>query len=294
MPRVTVLVTCYNHLAFLKEALASVRAQTFQDYEILAVDDGSSDGTRDFLAEQNLRTLFNETNLGTYGSLNAGIAAANGQWIAILNDDDLWAPTKLEEQMKLAEKYPFVHTSGTFIDDAGVRIEGAPLGFPFPHLPSGSVLPQLVTRNQVIVSSVLVRKDAVLEAGGFDPSFYGYGDWHLWLRLARRHEFGFVDLPLTHYRVHANQASRDNRKMEAESLRVREWISTWEGEVMDRDNFAEFAWNWRCIGASREMFGDKSGARKAFAKALKLSGSPKAAARWLASFVAPSKYEVAK
>ncbi len=295
MPRVTVLVTCYNHLRFLPEALGSVFAQTYSDYELLAVDDGSTDGTREYLERQGetLRTMFNPTNLGTYGSLNAGIAAAKGDWIAILNDDDVWAPTKLERQIALADSHPeyaLIHTSGHFIDDEGERLEGAPLGFPFPNLPSGPHLEPLVQRNQVIVSSVLVRKSAILEAGGFDPSFFGYGDWHLWLRLARQHPFGFVNESLTLYRVHDGQASRDNRKMEEESLKIRDWITGWETEEIDRDSYAAFAWNWRCIGASREMFGDMAGARAAYARSFRTNPTPQAIARWAGTFFARPRY----
>jgi len=97
MPRVSILLTCFNHMRYLPAALESINAQTFRDFEILAIDDGSSDGTREWLTArpEPMTRIFNATNLGTYGALNAGLAAAKGELIAVMNDDDLWAPTKL-------------------------------------------------------------------------------------------------------------------------------------------------------------------------------------------------------
>src|SRR4051794_4385552 len=105
MPRVSILLTCYNHLTYLPECLEGVLSQTFADYEILALDDGSTDGTREWLLEKEaaglLRCIFNEKNIGTYGTLNVGLAEAAGDLIAVLNDDDLWAPEKLARQVAL-------------------------------------------------------------------------------------------------------------------------------------------------------------------------------------------------
>src|SRR5215469_9999225 len=151
MPAVSVLLTCFNHLAYLPAALDGVLKQTFRDLEIIAIDDGSTDGTREWLSEKApilnseipnpshsptpdtqrpLHLIFNEKNLGTYASLNVALSKAKGDYIAILNDDDLWAPTKLEKQIALFEAHPrvgLVHTDGEFIDGHGKAIEGSPL-----------------------------------------------------------------------------------------------------------------------------------------------------------------------
>ena len=95
MPRVSILLTCYNHLDYLPAA-HSIRTQTFQDFEVIAIDDGSTDVSREWLASQNNITLvLNEKNLGTYGTLNKGLDLATGEFIAVLNDDDVWMPEKL-------------------------------------------------------------------------------------------------------------------------------------------------------------------------------------------------------
>ena len=122
MPRVSILLTCYNHLRHLKIAIDSIKAQTFTDYEIVALDDGSTDGTREWLTQlqQDEPTLpialyFNEENLGTYGTLNRGLDVARGEYIAEFNDDDVWMPTKLEKQVAMLDrdqKIGLVHTGG--------------------------------------------------------------------------------------------------------------------------------------------------------------------------------------
>jgi len=233
MPKVSVLLTCYNHLAHVPAALGSVFEQTFNDYEIIALDDGSTDGSRDYLADQGdtIIPVFNQENLGTYATLNVGLQQAAGEYVAILNDDDVWAPMKLERQVAALDSRPkcaLAHTGGWFIDDDGERIEGSPMGFPFPKTGTGDLLPTLLMRNQMITSSVMGRRSVLMDLGGFDPSFFGFGDWQMWLRVARNHGIVYVDEPLTFYRVHGGNGSRASETMERESLRIREWITTWE------------------------------------------------------------------
>jgi glycosyltransferase involved in cell wall biosynthesis len=280
MPRVSILLTCYNHLRWLPAAYDGVLGQTFDDYELLAIDDGSTDGTRDWLKEREggkLRCIFNESNLGTYATLNVGLREANGEFVAVLNDDDLWARGKLEAQLEVFDKAPklgIVHTGGWFIDDEGRRHpDPAPMGFPFPRTGSGDLLAELVSRNRMITSSVLVRREAFERCGEFDPSFYGYGDWHEWLRIAAEYEVGFVDEPLTFYRVHETNAAWNNPKMSEESARIREWISTWD-EVLRRSGEPSMkgalAHNWAALGVEYSRLGQAAAARQALARSIRL------------------------
>lgn len=291
MPKISVLLTCYNHLRYLPAAYQGILDQTFTDYEILALDDGSTDGTRAWLAEQNdprLRLIFNESNLGTYATLNVGLREAKGDFIAILNDDDLWAPHKLEKQLAAFAENPklgLVHTSGWFIDAEGGRHPSArPLGFPFPHMSKADALPQLIDHNQIITSSALIRREAFEKCGEFDPAFYGCGDWHMWLRIARQYEIGFVDEPLTFYRVHGENAALNDQKMFEDGKRIREWIATWEENRPDLR--AAFAHNWACLGTERTWLGDKAGGRRAYLESLKrMPGRLKTYLRLLATWL---------
>lgn len=286
MPRVSILLTCYNHLRHLPEALESVRAQTFRDYEIIAVDDGSTDGTREYLSEQpDLICIFNEANLGTYGALNAALAKASGEFVAVLNDDDVWAPTKLEKQVEAMAnpKVGLVHTNGYFIDGDRNRVEGAPLGFLYPQLQNGRLLPALVYANKIIASAVLVRRAAFHAVGNFNPAYFGSGDWEMWLRIGERYDGAFVDEPLTMYRVHAGNASKKHERIWQDDQRLREWMET---RFPDWNPPAEaMAHNAACLGTVRMLNGDSRGARSAYALSLKRAPARlKTYLRYLATF----------
>lgn len=296
MPTVSVLLTCYNHRRYLPEALDSVRSQTFTDYEIIAIDDGSTDGSRAWLAEHapDATLIFNEQNLGTYGSLNRALAAAEGEFVAVLNDDDVWAPGKLEAQLALFAQHPklgLVHTDGHFIDGEGNLIAGSPLGFEFPRTETGDVLLDLIYQNKIIASAVLVRRACFDEVGNFNPAYFGSGDWEMWLRIAERWPVGYVDQPLTMYRVHGANASHKLDRIWQDDQRLREWIreceprwrcGPYETARLDR----AFAHNEACLGTVRTLNGDPAGGREAYARSLRLMpGRWKSRMRMIATFL---------
>lgn len=296
MPKVSVLLTCYNHIAFLPAALESVLSQTFKDFEIIAIDDGSCDGTREWLSARNdsLKLIFNEKNLGTYGSLNVALAAASGDFIGILNDDDLWAPEKLEKELALFEAHPkvgLVHTDGKFIDGEGKVVEGSPLGFEFPRTETGDVLLSLVYANKIIASAVLVRRECFSKLGGFNEGYFGSGDWEMWLRIAEQYDVGFVPEPLTFYRVHGGNASHKLDRIWKDDEMLREWIATRssaygeKGYAVHRLRKA-LAHNQACLGTVKALNGDAPAGRAAYAKSIKLEpGRFKSYLRYVATFL---------
>jgi glycosyltransferase involved in cell wall biosynthesis len=240
------------------------------------VDDGSTDGTRDWLSATSIPMLrlFNEHNLGSYGSLNHALAHSKGDLIAVLNDDDVWLPNKLARQVEAMDSNPrvgLVSTGGVFIDHASKPMaDPRPLGFAYPRLPDGDALPALIEFNKVINSAALVRREAIEAAGGWNPGFYGCGDWHLWLQVAQKWEGRFIDEPLTLYRVHPHQASRNESKMNDDSRRIREWIATWDAaQYASRPGVTEaLAQNWAALGTERMWAGEPKGAREAFRQSL--------------------------
>ncbi len=294
MPRVSILLTCYNHFAYLPQALEAVRAQTFRDYEIIAVDDGSTDETRAFLSAQtDVRCIFNETNLGTYATLNVGLAAATGELIAVLNDDDVWLPTKLERQIALLDANPaigLVHTFGHFIDANGDRQAGNPLGFAFPRFESGDVLLGLVYENKIIASAALARRSCFDRVGTFNPSYFGSGDWEMWWRIAEEFTVGCVDEELTLYRVHGANASHKLERIWADDLKLRNWMTTrfdhLEGRFSPKLIQKARAFNFAAIGTVATLTGHLADGRKAYRESIRLErGRWKTYARLAATFL---------
>lgn len=280
MPRVSILLTCYNHIRYLPDAVAGIQNQTFQDFEVIAIDDGSQDGTREWLATRcpiPVQTIFNERNLGTYASLNVALAAATGEFVAVLNDDDVWMPTKLERQIALLDSHPqvaLVHTDGDFIDGDNQRIEGAPLGFRFPKFETGDILSGLFYENKIIASAALARRSVLNDLGGFDEGYFGSGDWQMWFRVALHHQVGFVPEPLTSYRVHGANASHKLDRIWRDDEKLRLWMREFYRELERRFPEAEAtaakAHNEACLGTILTLNGNAAGGREAYRTSLKL------------------------
>lgn len=317
MPRVSIVLTCFNHLRHLQVALDSVLAQTFQDFEVIALDDGSTDGTREYLESfkrdhphLDMKLVFNERNLGTYGTLNRGLETATGEFVAELNDDDVWAPTKLERQVAHMDECPevgLVHTSGRFIDQEGNEIKDNPLGFPWPvtgvvdrsSRPSagqvrrahGDPLYELAHYNRIIASSVLVRRECFQKVGAFNTEYFGSGDWEMWFRIAEDYEIGYVNEPLTFYRVHPGSASHNTHKIAVDDLKIREWMlprlfEKHNNRWGQRDFRLLVAHQWACIGSGRVLSGNRQKGRRAFIESLKAYPLRfKSVVRWLATFL---------
>ena len=300
MPRVSILLTCYQHRAYIEAAVAGIRAQTFRDFEIIAIDDGSTDGTREWLAEQtDLLAVFNETNLGTYGTLNRALALATGEFVAVLNDDDVWMPEKLARQVALLEENPavaLVHTGGRFINGAGEVTIGNPLGFAFPRFATGDILLGLVYENKIIASAALARAAVIRELGGFDESYFGSGDWNMWFRVAEQHQVGYVDGELTDYRVHGTNASHKLDRIWRDDERLRLWMQErLDALALDRFHADDVrrakAFNFAALGTVQTLNGNPAAGRRSYARSIALDPRRwKSYARWAATVLGPQGF----
>lgn len=300
MPRVSILLTCYNHIAYLPTAVDSIRSQTFSDYEIIAIDDGSNDGTREWLTK-NLtehKLIFTETNLGTYGALNRALEEATGELIAVFNDDDVWLPKKLEAQIALLDANPkvgLVHTDGYFIDGKGDRQEGTPLGFEFPRFETGDVALGLVYMNKIIASAALARRACFDEVGVFNPEYFGSGDWEMWCRIADKWLVGFVNEPLTLYRVHGANASHKLERIWRDDEKLRTWLIPRLEGYKERFPAPELnraiAHNYAALGTVQTLNGNASGGRASYGRSIKAQPSRlKSYLRWAATFLPKSAF----
>lgn len=279
-PKVSVLIPSYNHARFLPAALHSVFAQTYTDYEIVVVDDGSTDGSVELLRSYGDRIrLYTQSNRGTYPTLNRCIAESRGQYLAILNSDDLWAPIKLEKQVAMLDSHPqvgLVHTDGYFIDAEGRILPGNPLGFEWPRTPTGNIIEALVRHNKIIASSVMIRRECFERLGGFREDLFGSGDWEMWFRVALEYDIGYIDEPLTMYRVHGANASFQHRRVYEDDVKVRtETIHAYESRLWQRANDPKamrlaLAHSYACLGTEYALLGDRKRARHAYLQSLKL------------------------
>lgn len=299
MPLVSVLLTCYNHIQFLPECLASAQSQTHRDLQIICLDDGSTDGTREWLESKRgeVEVVLNDRNLGTYGTLNVGLDRARGEFVAILNDDDLWAPTKIERQLEIFARHAKVgltHTDGHFIDGNGNKMEGSPLGFEFPRTENGDVYLDLYYMNKIIASAALIRKECFDRCGRFNPSYFGSGDWEMWLRIAAQYDVGFAAQPLTFYRVHGGNASHKLERIWKDDEQLRDWLNLQAEERSRRDPEKArlaLAHNWACLGTVRVLNGDPVRGRAAFRESLRLDPNrTKSRLRILASYLPRSVF----
>jgi glycosyltransferase involved in cell wall biosynthesis len=184
-PEVTVVIPTLNRWPMLSRALSGALGQEDVTLEVVVVDDGSGDETPQRLAahaDERLRVVRHERPLGVARARNAGLAEARGEWTAFLDDDDLWAPRKLREQLDAAAAVDAVMAvSYALVVDEGLR----PIGID-PVPPSDRLRAELIRSNCVPggCSNTIARTAALQEAGGFDEQLAMLADWDLWLRLA--------------------------------------------------------------------------------------------------------------
>jgi glycosyltransferase involved in cell wall biosynthesis len=221
-PEVSVVIPTRNRWPLLAETLASALGQQDVDFEVIVVDDGSHDETADRLAEcgdTRVRAFRHDRGQGVARARNRGIAEARGQWIAFLDDDDLWSPMKLRTQLDAVrrEHAAFAYGSAVEFDEHAMNIGLWPA--PEPQ----ELAPKLLTNRNPIpagCSNVLARIDLVRRLGGFDENLFQLADWDMWLRLVQAGNGAVCDDVLVGYRKHS-----------ANMLTVRE-----------RDIFSEFSY----------------------------------------------------
>jgi glycosyltransferase involved in cell wall biosynthesis len=211
MPAVAVVIPVRDRAAMVVEAIASVAAQTVRDFALVVVDDGSTDDSA-AAAEAALADLptgsrvLRQSAAGVAAARNAGAAAIDSAWVAFLDSDDLWEPTKLATQMAWLDERPayrIAQTGERWIDQGRHRNPRA------WHRKEEHLFPRCLERCLVSPSAVMIRHDLYDALGGFDPAFTLCEDYELWLRIALREPVGLVEAPLVVKRGgHPDQLSR--------------------------------------------------------------------------------------
>lgn len=219
-PLVSVILPTYNRLKYLRPAVKSVFAQTLSDWELIIADDGSDSQTREFLRTLQNPPRVNVVWLSHTGNpsvvRNAALREARGEYIAFLDSDDLWMPTKLARQVAALRAAAGTHWSYTGwmqIDEEGRARSGSPKEW-VPY--SGAILEKLLTLEATVATpAVMVERRLLAQVGGFDEQQPLFEDYDLWMRLAARSAVELVDEPLTCLRLHAEHYSRAGIPMAA-------------------------------------------------------------------------------
>jgi len=279
IPSISIVLPLYNGAAFIKKTLDAVASQTFQDAELIIIDDGSPDSSSQIAEEvcscsssrilQNL-TLIKQENQGVAAARNHGIEKAKGKWIALLDQDDIWLPEKLEVQHKAAQKNPEAswHYSAfvRFYADGREKLKN-----------NGSsdrleTLKKMLSGELFVPpSTVLVLKKVCEELGGFDSELIPSDEWDFFLKLAENYENGYSDKVLVRFPSHpTSTAKRQRRKIfEAQKIVIEKHSEKVSREVpasVIKKRKANILWH---LGRESELDGEKKLARKHYFEAVK-------------------------
>jgi glycosyltransferase involved in cell wall biosynthesis len=216
-PEVSVIMPAHNAAATIAESMESILRQTYKNWELIIVDDGSTDNTfgvvRKYLDDPRIKLIRCEKNAGMSTARNLGVAKASGEFIAFLDSDDLWMPTKLQKQIEYHKKNPncrISHTDFREFYPSGKEKRPWRQFFASKHQKNGVLLPHLYYDNLVATLTVMMRRDIFINLGGFDTELFGVEDQDLWLKIAKLgYEFGYMSEVLSKYRMSPTGASKD-------------------------------------------------------------------------------------
>lgn len=221
MPLISVVIPVYNGEKTIQKTIESVLNQTFTNFEIIVLNDGSQDATLEIVSKiQDSRIkVFSYPNAGPNPTRNRGTYHACGEYISFIDADDLWTPDKLESQFKALQENPqavVAYSWTDYIDESGKFLhQGSYMSV------SGDVYAKLLLIDFIASgSNPLIRRQALTEVGGFDETLTHGEDWDMWLRLAKHYQFVAVPSPQVLYRKSANSRSCNISKMEAGGLQV--------------------------------------------------------------------------
>ena len=211
MPKVSVIIPIYNGERYLKETLNSVFAQTYRDFEVICVDDGSTDGSVAIIGEYGDRViLIRQANAGGSAARNVGVEQSKSPFVAFLDQDDRWYPNKLKQQVTALAANPdavLALCNSDRMDSAGQLLQvGATVAERAGLL--STPLGRLMEEDQLLSSAILVRRDILERVGMYDTQLHGFEDFDLCARLKRLGRFVFVEEPGMCYRVHEGGQSR--------------------------------------------------------------------------------------
>jgi glycosyltransferase involved in cell wall biosynthesis len=269
MPKVSVIIPTHNRAHFLRDAITSVLGQTFQEFEIIVVDDASNDNTSEVVAsfhDQRIRLIRHETKKGGSAARNTGILASKCDYIAFLDDDDEWFPDKLAKQVNILLASPpevgCVYTGYVMVD----RTSGGVIDHRLPTK-RGDLSKDLLMSNCVAggTSSALLRKNCLQKVGLFDENLPRSQDYDLWIRIANVFLFEYIPEPLFKYYIHENRISTNVGAIgKGLELLAKKYANYPLARKLYSNEYLDF-------GIMHCLSGDMYEGRKALLRAIKLS-----------------------
>jgi glycosyltransferase involved in cell wall biosynthesis len=287
-PTVTVVMPAYDAAAFISEAIESVLAQTFSDWELVVVDDGSTDGTPGVVSaydDPRIRLLAIAHAGLPAAARNRGLATSESRFVAFLDADDLWRPHKLARQLAVFDSRPevgLVHTAFEQLRDGVLEPVARPPGL----TTTGPQFERLAVGNYVANSSVLLRRELLARHGSFDedPRLRGTEDFELWLRLSPHTTFAYVDEPLLVYRIHAGNLGQ-GRQMGLGYVTTMEKTEQLHPELVAGLG----APYWRMLGYHRAYFDLEGRGRRELLRVLRRHPRDRFAWSWLTRSFLPAE-----
>lgn len=216
MPQISVIIPTYNRCNLIEKAIGSVINQTFSDWEIIVVDDHSTDDTRtlvELMKISNLKYFYNSANWGAAESRNIGIKNSSGKYIAFLDSDDEWLPQKLEKQynlLKVSEDKIGVIYTNSYLKKNGDLIPFLP--YKWIKNKKGDLFSQLLSNNFIATPSLMIKKEVFNLVGIFDAAFTVIEDYDLLLRIAKKYDFLYINEPLVI--CHASPDGLNNKSLD--------------------------------------------------------------------------------
>ena len=220
MPKVSVVIPTHNRANYIAHAVESVLDQTFRDYEIIVINDGSTDNTQEVLKKfEDKIKLLHQENKGIAQTRNRAIQESTGEYIAFLDSDDYWMPEKLDQQVRILDTHPkvgIVYSRMPIVDKQGNKIGMKPAG------PSGRNFRELLEIwGDLPTSTVMVRRSCFEKAGLFDTALHTMEDIDMWIRIARFYDiYEIENKVLAFYRRHDHQVTNDKTKVYGGLVRI--------------------------------------------------------------------------
>jgi glycosyltransferase involved in cell wall biosynthesis len=255
-PLISVLMSVYNGQAYVAEAVESILHQTFRDFELIIVDDGSTDGSlailKDFAARDPRIVLNSRPNTGVSIAMNESLAIARGTLLAKMDCDDVALPQRFDLQVKFLNDHPEVVAVGSYFDV--IDDKGRLLTTLEPPTDDADIQQKMLAGHGAITHScVMMRKDALMRAGGYDPRFPPAEDLDMLLRMGEQGKLANIPKTLVKFRVHSQSLSE--QKQVVQRVRAREACEeAWMRRNIDGRFEAGYAWRPGTDTASKHHF----------------------------------------